>query len=823
MRYGLIGRMPISSTLAVLLVLTTAPPAAIAADDVPESEAIPQFAPAPEARQVRGVAPAYDGTRAVFASTDIPLGLADNGPGEVTSIMAVDSQGAIEDLDVHLAITHTWVGDLEVVLTHVDTGTSVSILDRPGVPTQGQYGCLGDGIDATLDDEAGDPVEDTCFAGDPPPLAIEGRFSPNNPLSGFDGESIGGRWQLKVIDHATGDTGSLDSWSLSVEQPATGHRAGLYAAEVDSAWTGDVASKIHATSKVAWVDVYDVRFATPSLADLQRYDSVMVWSNYRFGDPVAMGDVLADYVDAGGGVAVNSVWSSGFGIEGRIVTDEYLPLTTGATMRSGDGPYVLVPKKATHSLLSDVATFDGGPGSWRTDTTLTDGSLLVATWSSPGREPLVATKSQPSGRVVGLNFAPMSDDVFDASWDAATDGGELAANALLFAATPPEFCQGRVATLDGTAGDDILNGTAGDDVIAAGPGDDLINGGGGNDLICGADGDDTMLGGPGDDTLLGGSGGDTVSFGGATGGVVVDLAAGQSSGQGTDALVSIEHVIGSRFGDKILGNSGGNSLKGFRGDDTIEGRGGDDLVSGGAGADALFGGPGDDRVDGYSGSDEIRGGAGSDLLRGWSGDDIIYPAAGDDTVKGGSGFDMVNYSGSPGPITADLKAGTVVGNGYDTLTGIFDVVGTAYSDEISGDGNPNYLNGSGGDDAINGRSGDDTIDGWFGADAIRGGPGNDELSGYDGADTIRGGTGDDIVFGESGSDVVYGDRGADYLDGGPGVNDLYGGPGQDECTNGRHFVSCEVITALVNLVTAAQRFARLGPWAAMVERDVSDL
>ncbi len=186
MKYGLIGRLPAPSLLAVLLLLTMAVPVAAAEDDAP------QFEQVAEAGDVLGVAPVYDGGRVVFSATDVPIDLADGGPGEATSSMVVDSQGTIEDLTVTLAITHTWVGDLEVVLTHVDTGTAVSIIDRPGAPTPRQYGCSGDGIAATLDDEAGDPVEEACFEGDPPPLAIEGTFSPNNPLSGFDGENVGG-------------------------------------------------------------------------------------------------------------------------------------------------------------------------------------------------------------------------------------------------------------------------------------------------------------------------------------------------------------------------------------------------------------------------------------------------------------------------------------------------------------------------------------------------------------------------------------------------------------------------------------------------------
>ena len=816
MRYGLTGRRPVPAALALVLLLTMAAPAAAAEDDAP------QYEQQTEDGAVRGVAPVQDGARAVFTATDVPVDLADGGPARVTSRMTIDSQGAIADLDVAVQIRHTWVGDLEVVLTHVDTGTSVSIIDRPGAPVPGQYGCPGDGINATLDDEAAAPVEQACVQGDPPPLAIEGAFSPNDALSEFDEENVGGIWELAVIDHAPGDTGSLDGWALLVGRPDAGHRSGLYAAEADSDWTRDVASKIYATGKLAWVDVYDVRFTTPSLTDLQRYDSVMVWASYRFDDPDAMGDVLADYVDVGGGVAVISAWNSGFDLAGRIVREDYLPLTTGASMMSSDGPYVLVSKKPNHPLLDDVTSFDGGGDSWRSDTALTPGSLLAATWSSPGREPLVATKSRVAARVVGLNFAPMSDDVFAGSWDAATDGDEMMANALVFATTPPRFCQGRVATLDGTEGDDTLNGTAGDDVIAGGGGNDLIRGGGGNDLICGDDGDDTMLGGPGDDTLVGGSGSDTAGYGRATNGVVVDVAAGRSSGQGDDTLTSIENVIGSRFDDQIVGDAGANELRGSRGDDTVDGLGGDDVVAGGVGDDTLSGGPGDDRVDGYAGSDLILGGGGNDLLRGWSGDDIIYPASGNDTVKGGSGIDLVNYSGSLSAIKVNLRAGTVTGNGLDAVAGIFDVVGTAYSDEILGNDKPNYLQGAGGDDVIAGRGGDDTIDGWLGSDTINGGPGNDEMSGYDGGDTIRGGDGDDIAFGEAGDDFVYGGSGADYLDGGSGSDNLFGGPNQDECTNGPSFVSCEVITDLHTAVTNAQRFARLGLWAALVEQDLSD-
>ena len=63
--------------------------------------------------------------------------------------------GYLTDLNVSLEVTHTWVGDLSFTLTHQDTGTSVTVFDRPGVPGS-TYGCQNDNINATLDDEAFD-------------------------------------------------------------------------------------------------------------------------------------------------------------------------------------------------------------------------------------------------------------------------------------------------------------------------------------------------------------------------------------------------------------------------------------------------------------------------------------------------------------------------------------------------------------------------------------------------------------------------------------------------------------------------------------------
>jgi subtilisin-like proprotein convertase family protein len=137
------------------------------------------------------------------------LPIPDNNVPGVTDGLSVPGTGAITDLNLYLDIYHTWIGDLIVTLTHVDTGTSVVVLDRPGLPPGA--GCNRDDITAILDDAAPTPVEGQCTAGAP---TIHGTFAPSNPLAAFNGESLQGTWQLNVSDRAGADMGTLRHWCL---------------------------------------------------------------------------------------------------------------------------------------------------------------------------------------------------------------------------------------------------------------------------------------------------------------------------------------------------------------------------------------------------------------------------------------------------------------------------------------------------------------------------------------------------------------------------------------------------------------------------------
>ena len=122
---------------------------------------------------------------------------------------------AIEDVDVGVAMTHSWVGDVVVTLEHL--GTSVTLIDRPGFPTS-SFGCSMDNMNIILDDEgAGGAIEGQCATD----LASPPSYTPNTLLSTFDGLDSAGDWTITVSDHFPGDPGTLLSWSVHVTGPGT--------------------------------------------------------------------------------------------------------------------------------------------------------------------------------------------------------------------------------------------------------------------------------------------------------------------------------------------------------------------------------------------------------------------------------------------------------------------------------------------------------------------------------------------------------------------------------------------------------------------------
>jgi Ca2+-binding RTX toxin-like protein len=188
-----------------------------------------------------------------------------------------------------------------------------------------------------------------------------------------------------------------------------------------------------------------------------------------------------------------------------------------------------------------------------------------------------------------------------------------------------------------------------------------------NDTLIGGVGNDSLNGGAGNDTLNGGAGNDTASYQNATAAVNVNLSTGiATDGQGgTDTLISIERVIGSKFNDTLIGGAG---------NETLEGGSGNDTLNGGSGNDSLYLGLNDNAADiiNYAsghGTDTIYQfvrGVGKDQLQftGIANIDVLISGTNtqlriSDGLAGNLGFGtgqlLVTLSGISGLISSDVN------------------------------------------------------------------------------------------------------------------------------------------------------------------------
>lgn len=194
-----------------------------------------------------------------------------------------------------------------------------------------------------------------------------------------------------------------------------------------------------ATGQFAVVDIINATATgggTPTLAQLQGYDALLVYTNSSPADNNAFGDVLADYVDAGGGVVVavfaNSTTTAGRNIGGRwqtgyeVILDQSGNASGAATLGTVAQPQ--------HPVMQGVTNFAGGTtGSRPLGTALEVGSTLIASWSDG--KVLVAQGANPSR--IDLGFYPPTAVCSQSGW--STGGDQLMTNALLYVAKGASF------------------------------------------------------------------------------------------------------------------------------------------------------------------------------------------------------------------------------------------------------------------------------------------------------------------------------------------------------------------------------------------------
>ena len=162
-----------------------------------------------------------------------------------------------------------------------------------------------------------------------------------------------------VVDSSTGFWRGYDVGSTG--------RAAIYGAPSTPSWNGDVQSKILGTKLIPEVDT-NLVFAPnpmPTLTNLIQYESVLLYSDSAFGDPTNLGNTLATYINAGGGVVLATFgFSTGIGIQGALTTDGDLPFTQDG--QASGTTQTLVEDVPTHQIFSGVASFNGGQRVFRT-------------------------------------------------------------------------------------------------------------------------------------------------------------------------------------------------------------------------------------------------------------------------------------------------------------------------------------------------------------------------------------------------------------------------------------------------------------------------
>ncbi|HNH34933.1 MAG TPA: calcium-binding protein, partial [Rhodocyclaceae bacterium] len=440
---------------------------------------------------------------------------------------------------------------------------------------------------------------------------------------------------------------------------------------------------------------------------------------------------------------------------------------------------------------------------------------------------------------VGRDTSPVGDQDFEGfegmAGDDEMDGG-LGFDRAEYRYSPTGVAAnlGTGLARDGWGSTDHLNGF---EALLGSDFADSLTGSAGNDALTGMAGNDTLDGGAGIDRAdyreefdLDGDGNGTIAnlsaspvtlatlgLAGTWNGVAVasvTIASGKAldGWGGTDSLLNMEDLRGTRYADVLVGSAAANVLDGQEGNDTLVGGAGNDTYlvdslgdavaenlgegtdtvqaavtgyalsanvenlvllagiaagTGGATDNTLTGNAIGNTLDGAAGNDTLLGLAGADTLSGGADNDVLDGGTGDDSMAGGAGNDvyLVDSLGDTEAETAGQGIDTVqasveaytLASEIENLALLGTIVagtGNVLDNVITGNGADNQIDGGSGNDSLSGAAGNDSLTGGIGADSIAGGAGNDTVDGGSGTDTLAGGAGNDLYLVDATTDSV---------------------------------------------------------------------
>lgn len=139
-----------------------------------------------EAGGTGGTTPTPNPPGKVQQTSRANLTVPDNDPNGVTDTISVTTSGVLKDIKVGIDLRHTYVGDLDVKLV-APNGTEVKLHARGGRNAKDLVGVYGVDLRAVDD------------------------------LKKLVGADVRGDWQLKVVDLAGQDVGTLNEWRLDID------------------------------------------------------------------------------------------------------------------------------------------------------------------------------------------------------------------------------------------------------------------------------------------------------------------------------------------------------------------------------------------------------------------------------------------------------------------------------------------------------------------------------------------------------------------------------------------------------------------------------
>ena len=198
-------------------------------------------------------------------------------------------------------------------------------------------------------------------------------------------------------------------------------------------YADEVRTLLMSTMQFASIDIYDPSLATPTLANLQTHQSVLVFLDKVFIDPVTLGNVLADYYDGGGRVVVAGyatvVQGMGTGIQGRFgdPTQGYMLLSPTMALTTAMNDSLGTVLEPQSKLMTDVVAFSY-TASRKSDGAVINGGTVVAQWQSG--LPLIIRGTVQGRNRVDLNFYPPQTQAMMTAWTG--NGKAILRNALLY-------------------------------------------------------------------------------------------------------------------------------------------------------------------------------------------------------------------------------------------------------------------------------------------------------------------------------------------------------------------------------------------------------